>query len=100
MSDDLISREQAIDAIGELSDTIFKNIEKGATYPPRAWFAGMASAESIIEGLPSIDAVPVIRCKDCKYKEAEEIGMVYCSIPTGGWVSEDWFCADGERKES
>ena len=40
------------------------------------------------------------RCKDCKYKEAEENGMVYCSIPTGGWVDEDWFCADGERKES
>lgn len=42
----------------------------------------------------------LIRCKDCKYKEAEEIGMVYCSIPIDGWVSEDWFCADGERKEN
>lgn len=73
---DLISREQAIDAIGELSDTIFKNIEKGATYPPRAWFAGVASAESIIEGLPSIDAVKhgrwkyisflTVECSECK----------------------------------
>lgn len=73
---DPISREQAIDAIGELSDTIFKNIEKGATYPPRAWFAGMASAESIIEGLPSIDAVKhgrwkyisflTVECSECK----------------------------------
>lgn len=57
--DDTISRQAAIDAIGALSDTIFKNIEKGATYPPRAWFAGMANAESIIKDLPSIDAVPV-----------------------------------------
>ena len=55
---------------------------------------------SIKAELEKQDIVKVIRCKDCKYKEAEENGMAYCSIPTGGWVDEDWFCADGERKES
>lgn len=50
---DLISRQAAIDAIGALSDAVFKNIEKGATYPKRQWFDGMANAESIIEDLPS-----------------------------------------------
>ena len=90
---DLISREQAIDAIGELSDTIFKNIEKGATYPPRAWFAGMASAESIIEGLPSIDAVQVVRCKDCKYyKENTMVCSRY-------GLEDDDYCSWAERRE-
>ena len=55
-------------------------------------------AESFINDSPTIDAVPVIRCKDCKYHEDEEIGMVYCPNAFGGWVGENWFCADGERK--
>ena len=53
----------------------------------------------MIRKRPTIDAVPVVRCKDCKYHEDEEIGMVYCPNALGGWVGENWFCADGERKE-
>ena len=51
------------------------------------------------EHCPTIDAVPVVRCLECKYHEDEEIGMVYCPNVLGGWVRENWFCADGERKE-
>ena len=50
-----------------------------------------------VENAPTVDAVPVIRCKDCKYHEDEEPGMVYCPNLVGGWVGENWFCADGER---
>lgn len=49
--------------------------------------------------MQTVDAVPVVRCKDCKYHEDEEIGMVYCPNAFGGWVRENWFCADGKRKE-
>lgn len=41
----------------------------------------------------------IIRCKDCKHHEDEEPGMVYCPIIVGGWVRNDFFCADGERRE-
>lgn len=45
---------------------------------------------------PTVDAVPVIRCKDCvKYKIFNDS---YCP-----WieqeVEEDFFCADGKRRE-
>lgn len=53
----------------------------------------------MIRKRPTIDAVPVVRCKDCKHHEDEEIGMVYCPNALGGWVAENWFCADGEREE-
>ena len=59
---------------------------------------GLILAETV-DNAPTIDAVPVVRCKDCKYHEDEEIGMVYCPNALGGWVRENWFCADGERKE-
>lgn len=52
-----------------------------------------------VENAPTVDAVPVVRCKDCKHHENEEIGMVYCPNQIGGWVKENWFCAEGERKD-
>ena len=52
-----------------------------------------------IDDAPTVDAVEVVRCKDCKYHEDEEIGMVYCPNAIGGWVGENWFCADGKLKE-
>ncbi len=56
------------------------------------------AVKSILHSAKPIDAVPVIRCKYCKYHEDEEIGMVYCPNVIGGWVGENWFCADGERE--
>lgn len=43
--------------------------------------------------------VEVVRCKDCRWKEQEQPGMVYCPATVGGWVDEDWFCKGGERSE-
>ena len=59
---------------------------------------GYVDAKQISEA-PTVDAVPVVRCKDCKYHEDEKIGMIYCQNAFGGWVWKNWFCADGERKE-
>ncbi len=51
-----------------------------------------------IEALPTIDAVPVVRCKDCKHRD-EEKG--FCE--GRGWpmqlVPDDGFCDKGERSE-
>ena len=55
--------------------------------------------DEMIEKLPADDVAPVVRCRECKHHEDEEIGMVYCPNAFGGWVRENWFCADGERKE-
>ena len=52
-----------------------------------------------IEEAPSIDAIPVVRCRECRWKEDEQPGMVYCPAVVGGWVDEDWFCKGGERRE-
>lgn len=53
-----------------------------------------------IDKAPTIDAVPVVRCKDCIHHTDEEPGMVYCPAVIGGWVSNDFFCGDGKRKEN
>lgn len=49
--------------------------------------------------IPFVDAVPVVRCRECRYHEDEQPGMVYCPATVGGWVENDWFCKGGEREE-
>lgn len=56
--------------------------------------------EGIIERLNDLPSAQpeIVRCKDCKYHDDEEPGAVYCPDWVGGWVSEDFFCAGGERR--
>lgn len=58
-----------------------------------------ASAMLAVYSAPTIDAVPVVRCKDCRWKEQEQPGMVYCPATVGGWVDEDWSCKGGETDD-
>ena len=51
-----------------------------------------------LDAMPTVDAVQVVRCRECKYHEDEELGMVYCPHLVGSWVAEDFYCADGERR--
>ena len=64
-----------------------------------------------IEDFPTIDAVPVVRCKDCRWWDSDgEHSYGYCMAMKHGYFSrnweisihrkyrDDWFCADGERR--
>lgn len=47
---------------------------------------------------PTVDAVPVIRCKDCRWNTADE--WVHCAM-VGGMFGKttDNYCSMAERKE-
>ena len=51
-----------------------------------------------IEHAPTIDAVSVVRCKECRYWEMRNSPRGWCVVHQG-YVSPQYFCADGERKE-
>lgn len=55
---------------------------------------------SDIKKAPTVDAVPVIRCKDCKQHFYGHDGIPCCAnIDYGyGWRDED-YCSYAERKE-
>ena len=60
---------------------------------------GIERAESEIECATTVDAVPVIRCKDCKYYRWE-IDMCNEMYSTAhNIVHEDDYCSRAERKE-
>lgn len=53
--------------------------------------------------IPTEDAVHVVRCKDCRYLhhyDGFELGA--CQVANFSethWVSDDFYCLDGERKD-
>ena len=95
---DLISRKAALDAL--------------------EWKWAGKSAIDAIKNLPSADAVPVVRCKDCKHRPMKKdpngynygfnlyspTGAEICPCIVGdnwySWTPQDnFFCAYGERKD-
>lgn len=54
-----------------------------------------------LDGRAARDA-EIVRCKDCEYHDDEKPGMVYCYCPdrSCGWISEDFFCAYGKRRDN
>ena len=67
---------------------------------PAAYCAGWNSLIELIEKAPTIDAVPVVRCRDCKHCDPENY---HCDHPMGTAAplrrKPDDFCSYGERKE-
>ena len=55
-----------------------------------------------IKSMPTIDAVPVVRCKDCvMYQSSGKSGLNLGWCPVCSFVRwGDDFCSYGERKES
>ena len=47
-----------------------------------------------IDNAPTVDAVPVVRCKDCKHYKN---GLCFFTMRRHG-LHDDWYCADGERR--
>ena len=59
----------------------------------------------VVDACPTVDAVPVVRCRGCKHcKEAadHEGRGFFCAIWGRGWhrVQPDDFCSYGERREA
>lgn len=67
-------------------------------------YGGNDTAEDIIEDLhkqPTVDAVEVVRCKDCKHYHKSDAGhpdCEWCKRLICGTIKPDFFCADGERR--
>ena len=63
-------------------------------------------ATLILREAPTVDAVPVVRCRECKYHYWEQEpchgkSVHYCKLPhmRGVEVFKEFFCYYGERKE-
>lgn len=88
MNDDLISRKAFYED--------FRNI-------PRLGGTAIVESENValaIERAPAVNAVPVVRCKDCTFKEKAEVnsnGFRICPA-SGMEITDDDFCSYGDGK--
>ena len=69
-------------------------------------FPGLLAAVEVVDDSPTVDAVEVVRCKDCKYWkkfESSLLGSVMCCTGQGSMniqKAADDFCSYGERKDN
>ena len=65
---------------------------------------GFDAIKGIIDEAPTIDAVEVVRCKDCKwsdwYKTLNGEHRCYCMEHGSSGHTDDDYCSYGEREES
>ena len=89
-----------------LSEAIYDNVP--APYEDASWAKENCLAE--IEAAQTIDAVPVVRCRECKHRYTENCPMYFHDFywleGYGEYVDDDtdhteddYFCPKGERKE-
>ena len=50
---------------------------------------------------PAVDAVPVVRCKDCKRCKSDDLGNLICGLTVYEMeISKNDYCSYGERKDN
>ena len=63
------------------------------------------AVRSILHSAKTIDAVPVVRCKDCKFRKPTfNVKYYFCTVwdaddSETAYVTDNDFCSYGERKE-
>ena len=70
----------------------------GAEFGGEFWDEAVLASD--IKSAPTVDAVEVVRCKDCLYSR-ERYGHLECIHGVSyrnTWNKPDFFCAYGERK--
>ena len=56
---------------------------------------GVETCIMVLEDMQTVDAVPVVRCRECKYHNKPTCPMRL----SFNWTKDDDFCSYGERKE-
>lgn len=68
---------------------------QGGVFPKSEWFIKVRDVFTA----PTVDAVPVVRCKNCKHVMLAEGGTRFCMVWHGvTGMGDDGFCFYGERE--
>lgn len=87
-------------------DEVIRAMQTVMSEEPNQNSLGCRVFAEIIKGLeltPTVDAVEVVRCKDCMYGELDECdrdAYYLCHYHGCGWNDGNHFCSYGERKEN
>lgn len=76
-----------------------------------SYYMDMEGVQAGLDETPTVDAVEVVRCKECKHRPEyygpnrlvfpDEVCPCQCDDLYYNWMpSDDWFCGDGERRDN
>ena len=94
--DDSISKPKTAEQFKEEALRAIKNLG-GYPYNPDIYWAYRAVLD-----IPTVDAVPVVRCADCKWWDRDEDdsdGRKRCDLFDPIRLEPEFWCAYGERRE-
>lgn len=75
-------------------------IDRQAAIEIASGYCHPANIAAELAKLPAADVRPVVLCRDCKHSAVDLENMRYCKRVTYyNHVQDDWFCADGEKRE-
>lgn len=89
--DDLISRAAAIAELMQMVKAHEHEVFRGELLH----YTGI---KAMLEAQPDVDAIPVVRCRDCKEWEPHGRPFGTCNLNGGLWLPCD-FCSEGERRD-
>ena len=99
---DLISRQAAIDAL-EREKTYCTAYKEGYTKTDvfQKYNMGLTDGIKALNKLPPVDAVPVVRCKDCRFYRFYDgtFGKGWMCFENNTARHGDDYCSRGERKD-
>ena len=89
----LIDRDYILSALGVFNDTANGDWD---------FLTGIETAKEIVQNAPTIDAVEVVRCKDCKYGHAGKCNNEPCWVCglTGHVTTADGYCDEGVNQDA
>lgn len=108
---DYISRDEAIESVAGLVSTMSVCVSKDECIGMQSMKIRSVGA---LRDVPAADVVKVVRCRECKHRIVNEnYGKrgymklkAMCDLDTNDCFQlgrcaedDDWFCADGERKD-
>lgn len=64
-----------------------------------ARFVGYTEIPRWLYHIPTIDAEPVVRCKDCEYWTKQSNSLQGRCALSGSYPTGAWYCANAERRE-
>ena len=84
------------------ADAIIDFIDMDSTWDPLEICFSEKAVVDMLESAPTVDAVPVVRCRDCKHWHKDTVFCGYMSYGEAServnWYADD-FCSYGERKD-
>lgn len=99
---DYISKSALVDALAEKAKNMAE-VAANAAGQAVDYYSGMktgfASAAIMANSAQTIDAVPVVRCKECKYWQQVIPNSGNCRMGFAPTAYADDFCSFGERSE-